>query len=93
MPQNIEKTTHVWVKCPKTTPLGPNFRGPYPIVEKKGKSSLVVKVGVYANGKDRLEMHHWHNMKPAQFAGEAFEHLRPNLGRPTKNSSSDGTSR
>ena len=84
MPEEVQNCTHVMVKCGKTTPLGANFDGPYPIQERRGTSCALVKMGTYTNGQPRLQLHHWNNMKPAHFAEEPYEVSRPKLGRPSK---------
>ena len=76
--------THVYTECDKTTPLGPNFEGPYPIVGREGTSCIKVKKGTYVNGEDRVQLWHWNNCKPANFLDTPFEVQAPKLGRPNK---------
>ena len=84
MPEEMDQTTHVWVKNPKPLPLGAKFDGPYRIVERLGTSCLKVRVGSYTNGEPRHDTVHWHNCKPAHFLDEPTEAERPKLGRKPK---------
>ena len=81
-PSSAEKATHVWVQEPKPTPLGPVFRGPYPINQRLGKSCLQVSVGVFDNGTPRFDVVHWNNCQPAVMKPGAEIATRPKLGRP-----------
>ena len=90
MPPSVANATHVYVKVGKTGPLGANFDGPLKILERRGTSCALVRMGYYANGQPRTQVHHWNNMKPANFDGEPFETERPKLGRPSNIRSIDG---
>ena len=81
-PTSAEKASHVWVQVGKPTPLGPQFRGPYPITQRLGKSCLEVQVGEYVNGEPRLDVVHWNNCQPAVVKPGAPNATRPKLGRP-----------
>ena len=82
LPTNMSTATHVYVRRGKVTPLGPRFHGPYPITARQGNSCIEVKVGNYANGTPRLELHHWRNVKIDPLENESNEAQRPALGRP-----------
>ena len=83
-PSIMSTASHVYVRRGKTTPLGHNFEGPFPIWERKSESCVIVKVGTYVNGAPRLQLHHWNNLKPAHFLHDTFEAQAPTLGRPKK---------
>ena len=80
----MEHATHVWVRKGKVTPLGPRFHGPYPITAKHGTSCIEVRVGHYANGAPRHELHHWRNVKIVPFENEPYDATRQPLGRPPR---------
>ena len=84
MPSDTTNATHVYVKRGKPTPLGPNFDGPFEILEKLGNSCLKIRVRSYANGQARTEVQNWINCKPAKFVAEPFEIDRPKPGRKQK---------
>ena len=81
MPDKAMTCTHVWAKVGKSTPLGANLDGPYPILERRGKSCVLIQVGTYVNGTPRAQLQHWNNLKPANFMDEPYENFKPNLGR------------
>ena len=81
MPSTMEKASHVYIRCQKPTPLGHNYEGPFPIVERVGTSCVKVKVGSYANGSPRIETQHLSHCKPAHFIDQPFEAERKALGR------------
>ena len=84
VPADLDKVSHVYVRRGKMTPLGKNFDGPFPIIERLGTSSIKVKVGTYVNGTLRYETHHWNNCKISHFYDTPFEAERPTLGRKSK---------
>ena len=77
-------TTHVHVKRGKPIPLGRQYDGPFPIVERLGRSCVKVKVGVTAGGAPRYEVQHWNNLKPAHMSGPTAEAIRPTVGHKPK---------
>ena len=85
MPKDLETASHVYVLIPpsKRGPLGPAYDGPYEVLERRGTTCVVVRVGVYVDGTPRTEMHHLENCKPMNFAGEPYTAEKPKLGRPT----------
>ena len=85
-PPSAQNCTHVWVKLPKKTPLSPLNDGPFPIVERVGKSCIKVQMGEMANGEPRISLLHWSNCKPAFLNEESEVAKRPKLGRPSKQS-------
>ena len=86
IPKDMATATHVLVRCAKTTPLGPNYKGPYRILERPGDSTLKIRVGTYANGQPRHELVHWQNCKIPNFEDEPITVDRPALGRKPKES-------
>ena len=80
---NLAKVTHVYVRRGKSSPLGAQFDGPFPIVSRQGTSCVEVRTAYYANGNPRLELHHWKNCKVAHFMDEPFEAEKAPLGRPS----------
>ena len=82
-PAAAEKASHVYVEVAKKTPLGPNFDGPFEILERINDTSIRLKVGEYTNGQPRTEVRHWHSCQPYKFQ-PTEEVSRPTLGRPRK---------
>ena len=80
-PSSAAKATHVYVKVGKPTPLGPTFKGPYPITKRLGTSCLEIRVGSFKNGQHRLETVHWNNCKPGVLRPGTEDAQRPTLGR------------
>ena len=80
-PESAARATHVYVKIPKKG-LGPLMAGPYPIVERRGKSILLVNLGKDASGNDRHKIYHWANCQPAILAPDAKIAEAPRRGRP-----------
>ena len=66
------------------TPLGPTFRGPYPITKKMGTSCLEVQLGVYVDGTPRTSVVHWNLCQPAVLKLGTEIATRPKLGRKAK---------
>ena len=61
--------------------LAPRFDGPYRIVSRPSRSTVQVKVGVFADGRERLQSYHWTSCKVAHMREDAVEASRPALGR------------
>ena len=80
-PESAARATHVYVKIPKKG-LGPLMAGPYPIVERRSKSILLVNLGKDASGNDRHTIYHWANCQPAVLAPDAKIAEAPRRGRP-----------
>ena len=60
------------------------MEGPYPIVEHKSKSTLLVDIGKDASGKDRHKLYHWANCQPAKLAQGTKNAIAKQRGRPKK---------
>ena len=85
MPPQTETCEKVWTKKAKCTPLGPRFEGPYPILQRLGKSCLQLKVGDYKDGTPRTEVRHWNTCSPAEVGPETENATKPTLGRKPLN--------
>ena len=83
-PPTTATATHIYLKKHKTNPLSPIKDGPYPIVERLGKSALKIKVGEYKNGTDRTEIHHWRNCTPYIAPDNCQDAVKAPLGRKPK---------
>ena len=73
--------THVYVKQANPQSLCPKFEGPYEIVSRPSRSTITVKIGMFANGEPRLLTLHWSSCKVAHMREGAESGSRPNLGR------------
>lgn len=82
---NLDDITHVYVRKGKKDTLGPLFEGPFPILERLGKSCVKVRVGTTAGGEPRTEIQHWFNCKPANKSEETPEGQRVPRGRKPLN--------
>ena len=78
---NLDTVTHVRLRRAKPGVLGHAFEGPYEIVERLGESCIKLRVGSYANGTPRFEVHHWDNAKPAVYSPTIVTADKPRLGR------------
>ena len=83
-PTNLEQVTHVRLKRHKLGPLQHSYEGPFPILERVGKSCIKVQVGLYADGTPRVETHHWENTKPAVLEDDQQPATKKKLGRKPK---------
>ena len=52
-------------------------------MDRPTNSTIKIKVGTYADGRDRVEEHHWSNCRPAFVGPNTPMGQRPKLGRPT----------
>merc|ERR1711923_560327 len=75
------RATHVYTKIPKKG-LGPLMAGPYPIVEHKSKSILLLDLGKDASGNDRHKIYHWANCQPAKLAPDTKNAVAKQRGCP-----------
>ena len=81
-----DKAEYVYVKAhePKHG-LYPRFDGPYKIFSRPSRSTVQIKVGTFADGRDRLSVFHWSSCKVAHMREDAEVASRPKLGRkPTE---------
>ena len=83
MPEEINKTTHVYLKIQDGKSLSPRFQGPFFIKNRPSTSTLDIEVGSYADGRSRIERHHWKNCRPAYVRPGQQLGQRPKLGRPS----------
>ena len=83
-PQNLDRVTHVRLKRHKLGPLQHSYEGPFPVLERVGKSCIKVQVGLFADGTPRVETHHWENVKPAVLTDNQQPATKKKLGRKPK---------
>ena len=83
-PTNLDQVTHVRLKRHKLGPLQHSYEGPFPILERVGRSCIKVQVGLFADGTPRVETHHWENAKPAVLAEDQQPGTKKKLGRKPK---------
>ena len=83
-PTNLDRVTHVRLKRHKLGPLQHSYEGPFPILERVGKSCIKVQVGLFADGTPRVETHHWENAKPAVLSENQQPGTKKKLGRKPK---------
>ena len=81
---DLSKVTHVLVKKGKPPPLGAQYDGPFPIMDRIGDNCIRIKVGATASGEPRLELQHWNNCRPARMTNHEQEEERPRPGRKKK---------
>ena len=82
---NLDQTTHVYVRRGKKDTLGPLFDGPFPIIQRLGKSCVKLRVGLTAGGEPRTEVQHWSNCSPAVISEDTPDAERKARGRPPLN--------
>ena len=81
-PATTATATHIYLRCPKTTPLSPIKDGPFPIIERLGKSAVKIKTGDYKkSGLPRTEVHHWKNCTPIVLPIDTEPAVKAPLGR------------
>ena len=88
MPSSITDTNYVYLKIQDGRSLSPKYQGPLLIVDRPTNSTVKLKVGTYADGRDRIEEHHWVNCRPAYVGPDTPIATRPKLGRPPARPSS-----
>ena len=84
---NIDHTlnaTHVYVKKDNPLSLCQKFEGPYEIIQRPSRSTIVVKIGSKKDGSPRLLTFNWASCKVAHMRDGAEVGERPKLGRPSK---------
>ena len=81
VPSNLDRVTHVRIRRHKQGPLQHVFEGPFEVVERIGKSCIRIRVGSFADGTPRYEVHHWENSKPAVVTPDMEPAEKKKLGR------------
>ena len=76
--------SHVYLRLDNPLGLQTRYHGPFEINKRLGESTMEVRTGTFRSGEPRLEVHSWHNAKPANMAEGATVAERPKLGRPSK---------
>ena len=84
MPHSTMIAKRVYTKKAKKSPLSPIWEGPYPIIERIGKSCLKIKTAEYKNGEPRTEIRHWSTCYPAH-PEDTQSAVKPTLGRKPLN--------
>ena len=79
--------THVYTRQHQTTGLQCPFEGPFEILERPSRSTVKIRVGQYQDGRDRVEIRHFNDLKLAHPDSMASPVSRPKLGRPATSSS------
>ena len=79
-----QATTHVYTKQHDVKGLQARFKGPFPIVERPSRSTILIKVGTHKDGSDRTELRTWADCKSAYRREGVPDAQRPKLGRPAK---------
>ena len=86
LPEDMKRATHVLTLRQQPAPLGARWDGPFEILERRGSTCLLIKVGEFVKGgAPRTELVHWSNCKVAHFLNEPYTVDRPTLGRRANN--------
>ena len=80
-PQSV---THVYARQHNTRGLEERYKGPFKILDRPTRSTLVIKAGLTNSGEDRRELRSWADCKPAYRREDNLEASRPKRGRPPK---------
>ena len=83
--------THVYVKKANPLSLESKFEGPYEIISRPSRSTIVVKIGCHVDGSPRVLTFNWNNCKIAHLRPDALVGSRPTLGRPPAQPSSSAS--
>ena len=86
---HTEKATHVYVKIEDPSGLQPRWEGPYPIESRPSRSTIIIRIGSFVDGKPRLQQYNWNTCKIAHLREDATEAQRPRLGRKPASSAND----
>ena len=78
---HTEKARHVYVKVEDPSGLQPRWEGPYPITSRPSRSTIVLRIGSFVDGRPRLQEYNWNSCKIAHLRDDAPEAERPRLGR------------
>ena len=88
LPEPPADVTHVYARQHKALGLEAPYNGPFKIVSRPSRSTVVIQVGLTATGEPRHETRSWRDLKVAHVAPDTKEAHRPRRGRPKKNTSS-----
>ena len=81
-----DSVTHVYARQHNTRGLEERYKGPFKILDRPTRSTLVIKAGLTNSGEDRRELRSWADCKPAHRREDNLEASRPKRGRPSKES-------
>ena len=84
-----EQVTHVYTKQHNVKGLQPKWTGPFRVINRPTRSTLIIKVGVNKDLSDRVELRAWADVKPAYLKNDTVDAARPKLGRPPKPGTDD----
>ena len=76
--------THVYVKKANPLSLESKFEGPFEILSRPSRSTIIVKIGCHVDGSPRTLNLNWNSCKIAHLRDDAQVGSRPTLGRPAK---------
>ena len=77
-PKNL---THIYAKQHDTKGFDSRYRGPFRVKSRPTRTTVEIKVG---ENRDRSEIRHFGDVKPAYLRDDAVEAERPRRGRPPK---------
>ena len=78
---HTNSATHVYIKQDNPLNLCPKYEGPYKIIARPSRSTVLVKLGIFKSGEPRLQKYHWDSLKVANLRDGAQIASRPALGR------------
>ena len=64
--------------------LSSSYRGPFKILSRPSRSTVIIKVGLNKDGSFCEELRHWSDLKVAHLKDGMAEAERPKRGRPVK---------
>ena len=82
VPEPPADVTHVYTRQHNTTGFDSPYQGPFKIISRPSRTTVVIKVGLTKSGEDRLECRHWRDLKIAHMRSDTPEAQRPKRGRP-----------
>ena len=76
--------THVYTRQHDTRGLQSHYRGPFKILSRPSRSTILIKVGTNRDGSERTELRNWQDVKSAYLREGTADAERPKRGRPSK---------
>ena len=74
----------LYIKKANPLSLESKFEGPYEILSRPSRSTIVVKIGSHVDGTPRVLTMNWNSCKIAHLRDDAKSGSRPSLGRPAR---------
>ena len=87
VPSPPDSVDQVYARQHGTKGLQPRYQGPFKVLRRPTRSSLIIKVGLNNDRSDRTEYRSWADCKSAYLREGAQEAAKPKRGRPPKKSS------